>query len=38
MQRIATDAGTPHWAKSGPPREGSPARAMTVVQVGRKPL
>jgi hypothetical protein len=38
MQRIATDEVTPHRAKIGPPRKGSPARAMTVVQIGRKPL
>jgi hypothetical protein len=38
MQRIATDAATLHRAKISPPRMGSPARAMTMVQIGRKPL
>jgi hypothetical protein len=38
MQRIATDVSTLQRAKIGPPRQGSPARAMTVVQIGRKLL
>jgi hypothetical protein len=38
MQRIATAAVTPHWAKSGPPRQGASAGTMTVVKIGRKPL
>jgi hypothetical protein len=38
MQRIATDAATLHRTKSGPPRLGSPARAMTVVQIDWEPL
>lgn len=37
MQRIATDEATLHRIKIGPPRKGSPDRAMTVVQIGRKP-
>ncbi len=38
MQRIVTDTATLHRAKIGPPRQGSPARAMMVVQIARKPL
>jgi hypothetical protein len=38
MPRIATAVVTPRRAKNGLPRQGSPAGAITTVQIGRKPF